>query len=107
MAVKLANMAASRLAANIGPADLSIQLRAGDGDRFPVLTGADDWFPLALVNDLAQTEFLRCTARVGDTLTVRRGREGSVARAYSVGDVVELRLTLEALTALRDQEEAP
>ena len=41
MAVKLANMAASRLAANIGPADLSIQLRAGDGDRFPVLTGAD------------------------------------------------------------------
>lgn len=107
MAVRLANMVSTRLAANIGPTDLTIQVRAGDGDRFPALQEDGDWFPLALVNDLAQTEFLRCTGRVGDSLTVRRGREGSVARAYSAGDVVELRLTLEALTELRDQESIP
>ena len=100
-AVQMANLAASRLALSIGPAATVLQVTAGHGVKFPDLEEGD-WFPLALVNDFAQTEYLRCTARSNDTLTVQRAQEGSIARAYSAGDAVELRLTLAALEELRD-----
>lgn len=103
MALKLNNLATSRLAANITADATVLTVTAGHGGRFPDLAEPDDWFPLALVNDLAETEFVRCIGRAGDVLTVERAAEGSVARAYSAGDVVELRLTVAALTALRDE----
>ena len=100
MGLKLANMAASRLSQNISDTAISLQLQPGDGAKFPSL-GGSDWFPVAVVNDFAQVEYMRCIGRSGDTLTVQRGQEGSLPRAYSAGDVVELRLTLAALEEMR------
>lgn len=105
MGLKLKNLAVSRLAASIGPADIFIAVT--DGDAFPALNEPGDWFPVALVNDLAQTEFARVVERNGNSLKVERGQEGSIARAYSAGDVVELRLTLAALEELRDLGAVP
>lgn len=105
MGLKLKNLAASQLTANIGAADIFITV--ANGDVFPVLEVVGDWFPVALVNDLAQTEFARVVERNGNSLKVERGQEGSIARAYSAGDVVELRLTLAALEELRDLGAVP
>lgn len=105
MALKLKNLSASRLAANIS--DQAIFITVTNGDAFPTIDEPDDWFPLALVNDLAQTEFVRCIERDGNTLKVERHQEGSTSRAYSAGDVVELRLTLAALEELRDVGSPP
>lgn len=101
MALKLANMVSSRLAEGINVNSSSIQVVQGDGAKFPDLDPGD-WFPIAVVNDLAQVEFMRCIGRTGDLLTVQRAQEGSIARAYAAGDVVELRLTVSALEELRD-----
>lgn len=105
MGLKLKNLAVSRLAANIGSGDTYITV--ANGDAFPVLDEPGDWFPVALVNDLAQTEFVRVVERNGNSLKVERGQEGSIARAYSAGDVVEMRLTLAALEELRDLGAVP
>lgn len=99
MALKLKNLAASRLSQNISNADTFVTVN--DGDVFPALDEPGDWYPAALVNDLAQTEFVRVTARNGNVLTVTRGQEGSTRRPYSAGDVIELRLTVAALDELR------
>lgn len=105
MALKLKNLSASRLAQNVS--SVGIFITVTDGDAFPTINEPGEWFPLALVNDLAQTEFVRCIERDGNTLRVERHQEGSVSRPYSAGDVVELRLTLAALEELRDVGSIP
>lgn len=99
MGLKLNNLAVSRLSDNI-TADAAF-INVVDSASFPVLDHPDDWFPAALVNDMAQTEFVRVTGIDGNTLRVLRAQEGSIARDYSAGDVIELRLTLAALEELR------
>jgi len=99
MPLKLANLAASKLAAPLTDAALIVQLE--DGSTFPELIASGDWFPVAVVNDMAQTEFMRAIGRTGNVLQVLRAQEGSIARAYDVGDVVELRLTVAALEEIR------
>lgn len=99
MALKLKNLAASRLSQNITDSDTFVTV--DDGDAFPTTDAPGDWYPAAIVNDLAQTEFVRVTARNGNVLTVTRGQEGSIRRAYSAGDAIELRLTVAALDDLR------
>lgn len=102
MALKLTNLASSRLAQNLTASGTQLRVLEGEGEKFPTIDEPGDWFPLAVVDDLARTEFMRCTARAGDMLTVVRAREGSVARAYSAGDGVELRLTVAAMNELSD-----
>ena len=99
MTVKFTNNARSTLANSISDTDTVIRVRVGHGSKFPVIAETGDWFPLALEDDSGNIEYLRATARSGDSITVQRGSEGSQARAYGAGDVCELRLTSEALTA--------
>jgi len=40
-----------------------------------------------------QLEILKATARAGDVITVERAQEGTTAKAFDVGDRVELRMT--------------
>lgn len=101
MALKLSNLAATRLASNISADDAFVQVE--DASAFPALTDAADWFPVAVVNDSAQTEFMRAVGLTGNTLRVVRAQEGSIARAYLAGDVLELRLTVAALEEIRQQ----
>jgi len=93
MGLKLSNNARSLLSASVTAAETVVRVRAGHGSRFPTLTDPDDWFPLALENELGEIEYLRCIGRSGDALTVRRGQEGSQPLAYTAGDAIELRLT--------------
>lgn len=101
MAVKLANNVRSKLAVSVGASETELRVLTGHGQRFPALSTSDgSWFPVALENVNGEIEFCRATFRNGDVITVARGQEGSMARAYSAGDALELRLTVAALMAL-------
>ena len=83
-----ADNATSTLAANIGPSAVSITLAPGDGVKFPA-PSAGQQFTLTL-NDAATHlafETCYCTARSGDVLTVVRGREGTTALSWVIGDL--------------------
>lgn len=102
MAVKLLNDVRSKLAVSISATDTQVRVIAGHGVRFPVL-GTGDWFPLAVENENGEIEYMKATARTGDMITVERGLEGSVARGYQSGALVEVRLTVAALDARIEQ----
>ena len=100
-----ANNAASALASAISSSALTLTLKSGDGAKFPTPSGGD-FFLVTLYQKVGQDEInheiVKCTARAGDVLTVMRAQEGTTARAFSVDDPVELRLTAGALTAKQD-----
>ena len=87
------NNAYGRLAAGVSAGAVSLVLQAGEGDRFPVVADPDYTF-VTLEDAAGNREIARVTAReaASDTLTVERGLEGTAARAWSAGDVVELRM---------------
>lgn len=101
MAVKLANNAASTLAASISSAATSLTIDVADTAKFPVL-GAGDWHPLTIADEAGNREIVRVTARSGNTLTIQRAREGSTARAFAAGSKCDVRVTEATLSAIRD-----
>lgn len=100
MALKLANNAASNLAASLSKDDTMVRVKVGHGTKFPELTKDGDWFPVAVTNELGEIEYMKATSRVGDTIIVLRGQEGTESRDYSAGDPVFLPLTNAALNEI-------
>jgi hypothetical protein len=90
MAILFKNNVSAQLAGSIASGDTSIIVSAGQGSRFPSPTGGD-YFYATLVNPSNDLEVIRCTARTNDTLTVLRGLDGTTAKAFSAGDLVEMR----------------
>lgn len=66
-----------------------------DASRLPALS-AGDHFDLVLqkFTDRNYVEVIRVTGVSGNTLTVARGRDGTMGRAFSIGDYAEVRLTV-------------
>ena len=66
-----------------------------DASRLPALP-AGDHFDLVLqkFTDRNYVEIVRVTGVSGNTLTVARGRDGTMGRAFSIGDYAEVRLTV-------------
>ena len=92
MTALVANNATSRLAGAVNTTQTSITVQAADAEKFPSPTG-NQWFPLTMVKADGQLEILKATARAGDVITVERAQEATTAKAFDVGDRVELRLT--------------
>lgn len=90
------NNADSTLAAPVSNVALSIQVAAGEGDRFPSPTGGD-YFNLTLCKVTGGVEntieIVQVTARSDDILTIVRAQEGTTAGTYTTGDRVSLRFT--------------
>lgn len=98
------NNAQSTIAGSINAAAVSVTLATGTGSRFPN-PGAGQQFALTF-NDAATgllTEIVYCTARSGDTLTIARAQEGTVAQSWASGDLVANLITAGTLTALLQQ----
>lgn len=90
--ILFANNAASTLLNNIGPTDVTLVLPGGDGARFPADVAGASFF--VTVEDIdGNIEIMECTHRAVDVLTVTRGREGTAARSFTSGAVVEARIT--------------
>ena len=80
-----ANDAAAILALPITPDSVTIQLVAGQGDRFPSPTYGD-MFAITLSDKTnVIKEIVYCFERVGDTLSVMRAQEDTTALSWIVG----------------------
>jgi len=101
MAIKFlfANNAVSTIASGILAVTTSISLNAGDGALYPA-PGANQQFPVTLIDGTGNKEIVYCTGRTGDTLTVLRAQEGTSALAFDAGDKIELRVTKGVLESM-------
>jgi hypothetical protein len=97
MAVLLANNVSTTLATAIDTTDTAVIVSAGTGDDFPAVSPGDHFYA-TLVTTTGLVEIVRCTARTGDSLTVARAEDNTVATAFPVGSLVEMRVNVAALT---------
>lgn len=88
------NNAYSTLAAGITDVATTLSVQTGHGDRFPTVTGTDIAY-ITLEDGSGNREIVKVTARSGgaDSMTIVRAQEGTSARAWLSGDVVEQRVT--------------
>ena len=96
MSVKFSNNGHSTLAASITTSDTSITVASGHGARFPSLSSGE-YFYATLIDSSNNLEIVKCTARSSDVLTVTRAQESTTARAFAIGDRIELRVTAQGL----------
>ena len=101
------NNAATALARGITPIDTILQLTPGTGSYFPQPTGGN-YFMLTLVqiNNPEVSEIVECIDRVGDTLTVVRGQEGTQPQIFNISDNVQLRITAQSLNLFAAESHA-
>jgi microcystin-dependent protein len=95
------NNATALLSVALAVGSTSLVVNSGQGSLFPA-PGAGDWF-FVTVTDGTNTEIVRCNARVGDTLTVVRGQEGTLPTAFAAGAKVAERITAAALNGYLQQ----
>lgn len=87
--ILFANNAKSTLAAPINSGDTTVDVAAGTGVLFPN-PGANEYF-VATFTDVATgliNEIIHVTAVAGDTLTIERAQEGTVALNWTTGDFI-------------------
>jgi hypothetical protein len=104
------NFARSTLVAAVSAPDTVFSLVGGSGALFPSPSTAsypDSIFSLVVFDDAGNFEVCYCTGRSGDSLTVERGVEGTVARAFPAGAVVVHTVTKGFLDQLSGVAPAP
>ena len=85
----------------IGTGTGTFTVTASTGSRFPAITGGD-WFFVTLQDASNNIDIVKITALSADTLNIgARAQEGTTARTWVAGDIVELRLTA-GITATTD-----
>ena len=79
----------------------SLTVTAGHGDRFPAVA-TPHYFMVTLVDTSGNREIVKVTTRVAlsNTMTIVRAQEGTSARDFPIGSLVELRVTKNALDYL-------
>jgi microcystin-dependent protein len=98
MPLQLTNNATSLLSLAIDSSIPTIRITSGDEANFPIASVASgNWFPVTVIDNAGNREIMKCTARTGVNLTVTRGQEGTVKRAFPLNARVEVRLTAGAL----------
>ena len=90
---KFANNAVSTLASLIGGGDVSLAVKSGEGSKFPSVSGGSGEGFYVLVEEGAVSEWMLCTDRAGDTLTVTRTDSNS----FNEGATVKLALNAAVL----------
>jgi len=93
MAIVFRNNATTALASDITNSATSITVT--DGSKLPSITGSDYFY--CTLDDGTNNEIVKVTAISGNTLTVVRAQDNTTARAFSTGDLAELRLTAAVL----------
>lgn len=106
MALQLlaANNAQSVLAAGISSSATTMTLNTGTGALFPAPVSGTSFFKLTLIDAATGqiSEIVHVTARTGDTLTIVRAQEGTLARAWSVNDIAANMMTAGTLSYILD-----
>jgi hypothetical protein len=94
------NNVAGKLAAPIGPADVTAALAPGQGALFPTTADCPYHVTVSLPGNSAIHEILHVTARNEDTLTFTRGAEGATSRDWPAESPLELRQTAQQFNDL-------
>jgi len=97
MALKFSNNASSLLTADISVATPTVTVTSGTGALFP--TTSDGTFLITVQDSMGNNEIMLCTARNADSFTVTRAQEGTLARSFSAGAVVENRFTAGSMSS--------
>lgn len=104
MARLFTNNAYGNLASGITNVATSVSLGAGEGARFPSLSGGDYFLATLIGYDSNGNEnaweIIKVTARATDTLTVVRGQDGTSAVAWNAATRIELRITAEDMNGV-------
>jgi hypothetical protein len=79
-------------------------LNTGTGALFPAPVSGTSFFKLTLIDAATGqiSEIVHVTARTGDTLTIVRAQEGTLARAWSVNDIAANMMTAGTLSYILD-----
>lgn len=101
--IKFANNASVRITKALTTDAKTIEVAAGDADFFPVLNSTDEYFILTLLDDVGNFEIVKCTSRTSNSFAVQRAQEGTTAKAFKKGSVVENRLTAGSITQIFQQ----
>ena len=96
MPIQLANNASGTLATAISASDTGLALTTGDGAAFPAL-GLGDYFYATITSSGGTQEIVKATARSGDSLTIVRAQESTVAQSFAAGSRFELRVTAQSI----------
>ena len=94
------NNASTVLASAINTSATSITVTTGQGTLFPNPTSPNYFLITLQASGGGSAEIVKCTARSGDVLTIVRAQEGTTAASWSIGTVVELRVTAGELTTM-------
>ena len=105
MAVLYTNNASTALAAGINNSVTSLSVSSGTGALFPNPSNPDIFYA-TLTDSSGNVEIVRVTARSTDTFTVVRGQDGTSARSWSAGALVELRVTKAMLDDIKTDVQA-
>jgi len=90
------NNAKGQIETAIGTGDTLITLQSGEGTEFPTPAAGQAF--RALIYNSSESEWVTCTGRSGDQLTVTRAAS---PRSFAAGAYVELRLDGEAMANMR------
>lgn len=96
MAIKINNNGSSLLSSSLATGDTTLSVTSGEGLLFPVLS-VGDYFYATLQDVINNIEIIKVTARTTDAMTIVRAQEGTTARAWNGGDLVEQRITAQTL----------
>lgn len=96
------NNESTTVGSTLGSGGVTLTVASGAGAGMPS-PSAGQQFAVTLykVATPSTLEIVYCTGRSGDNLTIVRAQEGTTARAWSVGDGVDLRLTAGQMAALQ------
>jgi hypothetical protein len=103
MGLKLKNNAVSVIPVSINDTQTSITVVSGTGVVFPSL-GAGDYFYATISSVANAYEVVKVTARATDTLTIERAQEGTTALSFPASSRIELRVTVQNIIELFDQD---
>jgi hypothetical protein len=96
MAIRLRNNTFSTIPTGVSSTDTTLVVTTGDGAKFPPLA-VGDYFYLTLVSIDGVIEIVKVTARTGDTMSIVRAQEGTIAAGFAAGSRVELRVTAQTM----------
>lgn len=97
-----ANNAQTVISTGISASATSVSLATGTGDLFPSPTLGTNYFKLTFIDAATEqlNEIVHVSARSGDVLTIIRGQEGTIPRAWSVNDIAANMMTAGSFSLL-------
>lgn len=102
--IRFTNNASTNLLSTIDAAATEFTVTPGTGSLFPTINPVnDEYFICTIIDPTGAFEIVKCTARVEDRFTCIRGTEGTSAKPFEQGSVVELRLTAEGINWIADR----